>query len=161
MVSKYGNITVTAYVGDMDEITYKSMLEYRYAVYLSMLKQAGEIKNWWYENPAMRIDFDHGRKGNVRGYLPDFSVELNDGSFEIHETKGMMTQLDVKKLRAFAEQRPDAPIHLIFADLPEVSKNAKKQTQIRLVQNIEPFLARLVRNANRDLFKPIKFMMDY
>jgi hypothetical protein len=47
-MSKYGAQRVTAWTSK-GEITFRSKLEYRYAVYLDMLLSQGHIQDWVYE----------------------------------------------------------------------------------------------------------------
>lgn len=80
--------------------SYDSLLERDYMHYLD-------------DNPAVvRWTKKHGLKipytflGFKRDYLPDFLVELKDGSKEIHETKGLpfLLWLSVKVKRQSAER---------------------------------------------------------
>ena len=73
-MSNFGHVEKVTATIDGNTITFRSKLEYRYAVYLQTLKEAGHIHSWEYEPPGMAIEFEHGRRNNVRGYLPDFGV---------------------------------------------------------------------------------------
>ena len=156
-MSNFGHVEKVTATIDGNTITFRSKLEYRYAVYLQTLKEAGHIHSWEYEPPGMAIEFEHGRRNNVRGYLPDFGVLPNDTDlWEMHETKGWFTPIDAKKIKAFAEQN-DNPVTLIFGGL----KNTKsKRAQFNRAEKIEPHIHRIIWDANKSLFEPIKFMFE-
>lgn len=155
-MAEYGHVKrITECVGGRT-ITFRSKLEYRYAVYLQTLEDAGHIHSWEYEPPGMAIEFAHGRRGNVRGYLPDFAVLTAESEplWEMHECKGYFTPIDAKKIKAFAEQNHNK-VTLIFGNL----KNTKSQaTQYRRAKRLEPHIERIIWDATKSLFEPIKFM---
>ena len=84
----------------------------------------------------------------------------NTDDYEFHETKGYFTQKDYNKTKKACEQY-DTPIVLVFACLPVKSSNAKLRTQIRRVEKIDPYMKRVIRNANKELFGKINFLMEY
>lgn len=154
-MAQFGHVKrITECVGG-HTITFRSKLEYRYAVYLQTLQDAGHIIAWEYEPPGMAIEFAHGRRGNVKGYLPDFGVLVKeDELWEMHETKGYFTPIDAKKIKAFAEQN-DNPVTLIFAWMKDTKKNWR---QFGRAKRLEPHIHRIIWDANKSLFEPIKFM---
>lgn len=154
-MADFGHVKrITETVGG-NTITFRSKLEYRYAIYLQTLQDSGHIVAWEYEPAGMAIEFAHGRRGNVRGYLPDFGVLVEDDElWEMHEAKGYFTPIDAKKIKAFAEQN-DNPVTLIFGNL----KNTKSQgAQYRRAKRLKPHIHRIIWDANKSLFEPIKFM---
>ncbi len=154
MSNKYGAQRVSREVGGK-LCHFRSKLEYRYCVYLQLLKEQGEIKDWEYEPQDMAIEFQHGRRGNTRGYLPDFAVLIDD-VWEIHECKGMFNPIDYTKLKKYSEIH-DNPVTLIFACL----KNTKSsRTQYNRAERLEPHIHRIIWNANEDIFKPISYLFD-
>ncbi len=156
-MANFGHVRTHTTTIDGETITFRSKLEYRYAVYLQTLKEAGHIQAWEYEPPGMAIEFEHGRRNNVHGYLPDFAVLPNDTElWEMHETKGYFTPIDAKKIKAFAEQNGN-PVTLIFGSL----KNTKSQgKQYRIAKKLAPHIHRIIWDASKSLFEPIKFMFD-
>jgi hypothetical protein len=157
-MSNYGHVrSVTATVGGKT-CHFRSKLEYRYAVYLELLKQQGHIEEWEYEPQHMKIEFEHGRIGNKRTYLPDFTV-LYPGEevWEIHETKGRFQPLDYKKLLKYSEMHGN-PIVLIFASLTDC-KSAR--AQYNRAKRLEKHIKRVIYDANKSLFKPISHLFDY
>jgi len=150
---------VTASVGGKEH-TFRSKLEYRYCVYLELLKQAGEIVNWWYEDRETLMEVETAYLHNKKLYLPDFVVQTNTGRYELHECKGFFQQKDAMKLRLAAQQYEN-PITLIFAGLPAKSKNKKKRAQRERAEKLEPYLKRVIYHADRDIFKKIKGMFEY
>ncbi len=64
------------------ESPYRSKLEARYAGYLDLLKQAGEIIGYQYEPIRFLLP------GKRNTYKADFLVQRLDRSIEIHEVKG-------------------------------------------------------------------------
>ena len=153
-MSNFGHIQrVTTSVGGR-VLTFRSKLEYRYAVYLQLLKDAGEIQDWVYEPQDMAIEFEHGRRGNTRGYLPDFGVLNNDGDWEVHETKGRFMPLDYKKLISYTQQYAN-PITLIFGKLADTKSH---RAQYNRAKKLEPHIKRIIWNADKQIFARIKYL---
>ena len=154
-MSKYGAQRVSREVGGK-VCHFRSKLEYRYAVYLQLQKEQGYIKDWEYEPLHMAIEFQHGRYGNTRKYLPDFAVLTNDDVSEVHETKGMFNPIDYTKLKKYSEMHGN-PIVLIFANL----KNTKSsRAQYNRAKRLKPHIYRIIWQANKDIFKNICFLFD-
>ena len=76
--------------------------EAKYAAYLELLKQAGEVL--WYAFEGMKF-----KLADACFYEPDFAVMLADGSMEMHEVKGAKAifQDDAKvKIKVAAQKYP-------------------------------------------------------
>lgn len=155
MSNKYGAQRISREVGGK-LCHFRSKLEYRYCVYLQLQKEQGYIKDWEYEPMHMAIEFEHGRYGNTRKYLPDFAVLTNDGVSEIHETKGMFKPIDYTKLKKYSEMHGN-PIVLVFANL---TLCASRGAQFRRAERISKHIHRVIWRADRDLFKPISYLFD-
>ena len=139
--AKYGNIPTRAVIGGR-VTNFKSKLEYRWAQHLEFLRQAGEIKDWFYEFHTFR-EFPADQR--IKEYTPDFLVRLNDNTFEYHETKGMLSGYDVKKFKLVLMERPYIKIILIFWGRPKISVQKKDQ--------IERYCHRVIYNAKGILSK--------
>ncbi len=155
MSNKYGATRVTMEVGG--KLCYfRSKLEYRYAVYLQLLKEQGHIQRWLYEPMGMAIEFEHGRYGNTRKYLPDFAVITNDNECEVHETKGCFKGMDYTKLKKYSEMH-DNKITLIFAGLTDCKS---KRAQYNRAKRLEPHIHRIIWDADKSIFKKIKGLFE-
>jgi len=73
-----------ASITTVDGKTYRSKVEADYAAHLSLLKQAGEIRNYEHE-PCFRLTVNGILIGKI---YPDFLVTTKHGQEEIHEVKG-------------------------------------------------------------------------
>ena len=79
--------------------------EARYAEHLQALLTAGDITAWWYEPVSWKI-------AASTHYKPDFLVQYEDGSLEVHEVKATRgkdwasTPEAWVKLKVVAEQMP-------------------------------------------------------
>ena len=155
MSNKYGAQRITCEVGGK-VCDFRSKLEYRYGVYLEVLKQSGHIREWEHEPPDMAIEFQYGRRGNTRGYLPDFLVLTTEGVNEVHETKGAFLPIDYTKIKKYSEMH-DNPIVLIFANLTDC-KSLRKQ--YNRAMRIEKHIKRVIYHANRDIFKKISHLFE-
>ncbi len=82
---------------------YHSALEASYATDLDWRKKLGEIKEI---TPQFKISIDVGDV-HITNYFMDFKVELPDGRIEMHEVKGMETQLWRIKWRLAKALNPD------------------------------------------------------
>ena len=159
-MGNFGHVQAVTKIMNGQECHFRSKLEYRYAVYLNLLKDSGLKQDWVHEDPETAIEFEHGRRGNVRGYLPDFAVQDLQGDWEVHETKGWFTPIDAKKIRAFVDQN-DNKFILIFAGLRDTkSKRAQYNRAKRLEPHIEATGGRIIWEADKTLFKPIKHLFD-
>ena len=139
---------VTALIGGKT-YTYRSKLEYRYAVYLEMLKDSMDIDDWLYEDEEVPVAYDDG---SIKMYRPDFTV-LVDGEWEFHETKGWFKGKDVTLMKKYTQQY-DTPLTLIFARKPT-------KMQLRRALKLEPHLKRIIWDADKSLFDNISFMFEH
>ena len=71
-------------------------IEQRYASYLDVRKQAGEVACWRYESLTLRL-------AKATRYTPDFWVVMADGRVEIHEVKGFWEDDARVKVKVAAE----------------------------------------------------------
>ena len=155
-MNKYGAKPVTAWT-EKGEIRFRSTFEYRWYIWCQLRKDQGLIKDWWYERLDMALDFPHGRKGNIRTYLPDFTILTNDDEIEIEETKGCFKGLDYTKIKKYAELK-NPNITLIFTALT----NCKSlRDQYLRAERIEPHITRVIYDANKTILTPIKHLFDY
>jgi hypothetical protein len=122
-----------AIVGDKDPIYFRSSWEYYYALFLEKLKQEGKINNWLHEPKCFW--FEQIKRG-VRSYLPDFLIIHINGSEEWVETKGLMCNKSITKMKRMAKYYPDVKIRLVGADWFKQNLKACKA--------LEPILAKSV-----------------
>ena len=156
-MSNWGKVEqLTARVGNTN-YRYRSKLEYRWAVYSQLRKEQGIIEDWWYEDTVAPIKYKTGR---VDFYRPDFTIDYED-RVEYEETKGWFTSKDYTKMKLFAEQY-DNPLTLIFAHLKN-TKSARLQfgRAKRLEKLLESNGGRIIFDAQKTIFKPIKHLFDY
>ena len=130
-------------------VTFRSEFEYKYARYLSLLKEQGKIKDWDYEGKIRKWG-EHkfiftGYETAPVQYTPDFMVRNNDNSFEYHETKGFLLKYDMSKFKRMWEQRPEVKLTLVFQRKPKISVN-KRAKLLR-------YCHRIVWNAEKELFR--------
>lgn len=136
-------------------ITFRSLLEYRWAQWLEFERRIGEILEWDYEVDVVKLKTRVLK--NTKLYIPDFGALMPDETYEIHECKGYFQPKDYGKLKLAAEQYEN-PITLIFANLKSDSKCKKTRAQYNRAKRLEPFLKRIIYHANRDYFKKIGIM---
>lgn len=89
---------------DGKSYTFRSGWESNYAYYLDWLKEKGEIKDWEYE-PERYYFIDlkvNPPKAYGNGYLPDFKITNNDGTWYLAEIKGReQGMMKLKRMRRF------------------------------------------------------------
>ena len=157
-MAQFGHVEkVTQEVGGKT-YTFRSKLEYRWAVWCQLRKEQGIIIDWWFEDPETLLELETRYFKNKKLYLPDFTIQTEDG-YELEETKGYFPPKDYTKLKLAAEQF-NAPITLIFASLNDNSKNSKIRAQYARAKKLEPFLKRIIWKADRDIFRPIKGLFE-
>lgn len=155
-MSNFGHVErVTQEVGGKT-CTFRSKLEYRWAIWLQLQKEQGLIIEWWYEDEILELESEKF-KDPIR-YIPDFTIQTESG-FEFHETKGWFTSPSATKIKLAAIQYEN-PIILIFANLSSESKNKKTRAQYNRAKRLEPHIKRVIYNADRDIFKPIKHLFE-
>ena len=129
--------------------TFRSLLEYRWSVWLQLQKEQGIIQEWWYEDEVLELESDKFRDPIT--YIPDFTIETESG-YEFHELKGWFTSKSATKIKLAATQYEN-PITLIFAAKPN-------RVQYNRAIHLEPFLKRVIYHADRDIFSKIKYLFD-
>jgi hypothetical protein len=117
----FRNQPITTTIGGKT-YTYKSRtLEYPFAEYLQFMKEAGQIKDWWYEQTT--FDFPQA----YIKWVVDFDVRNNDDTFEYYECKGFMVKADVcRKLYALRDNRPEVQITMVFQDKKQMGRLTRK-----------------------------------
>ena len=159
MSPKFGHVKrIITSVGGR-EYTFRSLLEYRYSVWLQLQKEQGLILDWTYEDPETLLELETKYFKNKKMYLPDFVVQMLNGDYEYHETKGYFPPKDYTKIKLAAEQY-DNPITLVFASLISNSKNSKIRAQYDRAKKLEPHVKRIIYRADRDIFKKINYLFD-
>lgn len=89
---------------------YRSSWEANIACYFEFLKNAGEIKDWFYEVDTFW--FEKIRRG-VRSYKPDFKIINNDDTFYYEEVKGWLDSKSKTKLNRMRIYYPNIDIRLL------------------------------------------------
>lgn len=148
-MSNFGHVErVTKEVGGK-VITFRSLLEYRWAVWCELRKEQGIIKEWWYEDEVLELESEKFRDP-IR-YIPDFTIETENG-YEFEELKGWFTSKSATKIKLAATQYEN-PITLIFAAKPN-------RVQYNRAKRLEPHIKRVIYNVGRDIFRPIKHLFE-
>lgn len=101
--------------------THDSMFEAQYCDTLHLLMKAGEIQ-------AVRTQVSYPLNVNglhVCNHIVDFLVTNADGKDEVHETKGLATDVWKLKYKLFEALYPDLPYHVITKD-SRFDKQAQK-----------------------------------
>lgn len=92
---------------------YRSRWEYRYALYLQLLKEQNHITDWEHEPTTFWFD---GIKRGTNNYKPDFLVTFPSGKQEYFEVKGYETAKDLTKYKRMAKYHPDIVLRVVGAD---------------------------------------------
>ena len=122
-----------AKIGDKEPIYFRSSWEYYYAIFLEKLKQGGKIKDYFHEPKCFW--FENIKRG-IRSYLPDFLIIHLNGSEEWVETKGLMCNKSITKMKRMAKYYPEVKIRLVGADWFKQNLKACKA--------LEPLISRKV-----------------
>jgi hypothetical protein len=121
---------------------FRSGFEVRWAQYLELLKQGGEIYDWFYE--PQKFEFEKIRSGTVF-YTPDFQVYYYNikPPYYWHECKGHLKQKDVTKFRRMDKYYPDETIILVMQNIPQ--KPTRKNTEkLRRLDNARKYVERVM-----------------
>ena len=105
IAKNYNNQRSTCEIGGK-VCNFRSKIEKKVAEYLELLKQAGHIKNWWYEQTTFHFPDDN--------WLIDFDVRENDDTFWYIECKGQFEARDRKKLKLLDKYRPEVKLLYVF-----------------------------------------------
>ena len=103
---------------------FRSKLEHRWAKYLQILLESGQIAGWFYEPD--KFIFPDEITAPVQ-YTPDFKVIENDGTVIYQETKGYHDGQTNTKLRRMAKHYPDTIFELVLQRIPKKGKGAARQ----------------------------------
>lgn len=155
-MANFGKVKpIRAIVGDRD-ITFRSKMEYRWAVWCVIRKAQGIILDWEYESVEVKVKT---KLGEIKIYRPDFTI-MDAGLPRYEETKGWFTSKDYTKMKLFAEQY-DNPLTLIFANLTNC-KSAKLQfgRAKRLEKLLESNGGRVIYDAQKTIFRKIKHLFE-
>jgi hypothetical protein len=148
-MSNWGHVEkVTAEIGGK-VYTFRSKLEYRWAVWCQLRKEQGLILEWWYEDETLELESPKFR--DPIQYIPDFTIQTADG-YEFEETKGWFTAKSATKIKMAAQQYEN-PITLIFAAKPN-------RVQYNRAEKLSKHIKRVIYNADRDIFRPIKHLFE-
>jgi hypothetical protein len=99
---------------------YRSRWEYRYALYLQLMKENGYITEWFHEPQTFYFD---GIKRGTNNYKPDFKVLFPSGREEWYEVKGYMDAKSKTKIKRMAKYYPYIVLNII--DKEWFKKNSK------------------------------------
>lgn len=105
---------------DGRRIFFRSRWEFRYALYLQLLKERGEIKDWQHEPKTFWFE---GIKRGTNNYKPGFLVTHKNDSEEWIEVKGYMDSKSATKIKRMAKYFPTIKLRVV--DKSFFSKNAK------------------------------------
>ena len=157
--SNFGHVhRITREVGGK-VCTFRSKLEYKWAVWRQMCKEQGIIEDWWYEDEETLLELETKYFKNKKMYLPDFTIQTSTDQYEYEECKGYFPPKDATKIRLAAEQY-DNPITLIFANLKSNSKSPSIRAQYRRAKHLEPHIKRVIYDVDKSIFKKISGMFD-
>ena len=92
---------------------FRSRWEYRYALYLELMKTHGHILEWEHEPHTFYFE---GIKRGTTNYKPDFRVTFPSGNIEWFEVKGYETSKDRTKYKRMAKYHPDVILRVINKD---------------------------------------------
>lgn len=101
-------------------VFFRSKWEYRYALYLQLLKENGQILDWAHEPKTFWFE---GVKRGTNSYLPDFRVDHLNGKQEYVEVKGYETPKDLTKWKRMKKYHPYIVLRIVKSDW--FAKNAK------------------------------------
>ena len=79
---------------DGRQFHFRSKLEYRWALYLQLLKNAGEIQDWFFEETEFVFE---GETRGAKVWLMDFDVLTTEDKWEYYECKGWPEGRDITK----------------------------------------------------------------
>jgi len=100
---------------------FRSRWEYRYALYLELMKQNNYVIEWEHEP---KVFYFEGIKRGTTNYKPDFKVTFPSGKEEWFEVKGYMDAKSKTKIKRMAKYYPELVLRVI--DKTWFSENSKK-----------------------------------
>lgn len=92
---------------------FRSRWEYRYALYLELMKTHGHITDWEHEPFTF---YFQGIKRGTNNYKPDYRVTFPSGKIEWFEVKGYETSKDRTKYKRMAKYHPEVVLRVIGKD---------------------------------------------
>lgn len=119
-IAKYGSLARNVRKGSWfagyrkiggKKIFFRSRWEANYCRYLEFLKQRGRIKDWKHEPYTILFENENS------SYLPDFEVERNNGTKEIHEVKGWFDDRSEHKIELMLTQHKELKLKIIFGKM--------------------------------------------
>jgi len=119
---QFNNVSVHDQVGGK-VYRFRSLLEYRWAKYLELLRISGHLLEWQYEPKTFY--FQNVTRAPVQ-YKPDFRTVEPDGSVIWHETKGYFDGPTVSKLQRMHQHYPEETFDLILDGMPRKGKSAAR-----------------------------------
>ncbi len=154
-MSNFGHVQrITREVGGK-VYTFRSKLEYKWAVWCQLRKEQSIIIDWWFEDEETLLELETRYFKNKKLYLPDFTIQTTDG-YEYEETKGWFPAKAYTKIKLAAEQYEN-PITLIFANLT----NCKSlRPQFNRAKKLERHIKRVIYDADKTIFKQISGLFD-
>jgi hypothetical protein len=106
---------------------FRSKWEFRYALYLELMKTHGHVVDWKHEPKTFYFE---GIKRGTTNYKPDFMVTFPSGNVEWFEIKGYETAKDRTKYKRMEKYHPDVVLRVIkkdwFATNGKILKNIIK-----------------------------------
>ncbi len=139
IIKSMNNTRVRATVGGQ-KCYFRSKYEYRWAQYLELLKQQGQIKSWSYEPETFHFI---GEKTAPVQYTPDFKVIENDGNPVYHEMKGYHDGCTNKKLQRLVKHYSGTVIELYLQGKGKANRKATAEKYCRRVADGEEILRQL------------------
>ena len=97
---KYKNTTIT-----VDNIRFDSNYEANYYADLKTLERVKEIIGFC-RQPQFTLQYERGDERPIT-YKPDFIIFHKDGSYEVIETKGFVTEEYILRRKLFKEKFPE------------------------------------------------------
>jgi len=150
IVKVFNNRRVTATIGGQT-CNYRSVLEYRWALYLQFLVDSGELDSWEYETDTFY--FPGETTAPVR-YLPDFKIVEPGGVIVYQECKGWHDGPTNTKLRRTARHYPDVVMELVLQRIPK--KGVKGVNRRRVA---DKYTRRIIDAS--DIFKQMKGAINF
>lgn len=105
---------------------HQSIFEADYCNQLHILKLANEIKRYEIQVKFSLKIADH----HITNHYVDFLITKNDGTLEVHETKGFATSDWNLKRKMFEAQYPDIPYIVIKKERKRYGRSYKRKRNI-------------------------------
>jgi len=137
----------------------KSMQEYNFAYFLQQLKNAGKIKDWFYESDIFWFE---DIKSGTMNYKPDFKVIGNDDLVLYHEIKGFVTPKFRTQIRRMKKYHPDVKIIIWAVNFSHVTKELSKvpDLDIRRYELCHKGQSTAGEHLKLDVFLPVAVVIN-